>query len=57
MLLDLEDLGLHPAADAHSVHLRRFSNGGTDSEPSIERHLRETAHLARVLGSAFTRLH
>ncbi|MEO8798698.1 MAG: hypothetical protein ABI551_12500 [Polyangiaceae bacterium] len=52
-LLELADEGLHPAFDAHAIHLRRFSNGGSDSEASIERHFRETVRLARSLGAAF----
>jgi hypothetical protein len=52
-LLEMADLGLHPAANAHTVHLRRFSSGGSDSVESIERHIRETSRLARVLGGAF----
>lgn len=55
-LLEAADLGLHPVVDQHSVHLRRFSNGGSDSEESIERHFRETARLARTMGGAFAGL-
>jgi hypothetical protein len=52
-LLEAADLGLHPVVDHHAVHLRRFSNGGSDSAESIERHFHETARLARAMGGAF----
>jgi hypothetical protein len=53
-LLEAEKAGLHPAVDAHSVHLRRFSHGGlVDAEGAIERDFREAARLGRVLGAAF----
>jgi hypothetical protein len=46
--------GFHPAVDPHSVHLRRFSNGGlVDSEVTIERDFHEAARLARILGASF----
>lgn len=48
-LVELAKAGLHPAVDAHTVHLRRFSNGGTDSEDVIERDFQETARLVRAL--------
>ncbi|CAN5133326.1 hypothetical protein BH09MYX1_BH09MYX1_13570 [soil metagenome] len=55
-LLDLAEAGLHPAVDAHSIHLRRFSNGAlSDSEEVIERDLREAARLAKVIADSFVR--
>lgn len=55
-LLDIAAEGLHPAFDAHSVHLRRFSaSAASDSVETIERDFREAARLARVLGDSFGR--
>jgi len=55
-LLEVATEALHPAIDAHSVHLRRFSHGAAyDSEDVIERDFREAARLSRVLGAAFGR--
>jgi hypothetical protein len=55
-LLDAEKAGLHPAVDAHSLHLRRFSQGGlADSEQMIDGDLRTAARLARVVGESFGR--
>ena len=55
VLIELAHEGLHPAVDPHTVHLRRFSNGGIDSEQVIERDFRETARLAKVLATSFAR--
>jgi hypothetical protein len=55
VLLELAHEGLHPALDAHSVHLRRFSQGGLDGEAGIERQVRETARLAKAVGASFAR--
>ncbi len=53
-LLAVASEDLHPAVDAHSVHLRRFSSSAIDdSEAIIERDFREAARLSRVLGEAF----
>ncbi len=53
-LLEIEREGLHPAIDAHSVHLRRFSTSAIDdSEEKVERDFREAARLARVVSSSF----
>ncbi len=55
-LLEVAKEGLHPAVDAHTVHLRRFSQGGlADSEAQIERDFREATRLAKVLGASFAR--
>jgi hypothetical protein len=51
-LLQMAAEGLHPAVDRNTVHLRRFSNGGTDDPAVIERDFHETARLVRVLASA-----
>jgi hypothetical protein len=54
-LLEVASEELHPAVDAHSVHLRRFSGGAvSDSEIVIERDFREAARLSRVLGQSFS---
>jgi len=53
-LLEVEKEGLHPAVDAHSVHLRRFSASAiADAEQTIERDFREAARLARLVGNSF----
>lgn len=53
-LLELEKEGLHPAIDAHSVHLRRFSTSAVDdSQEKVERDFREAARLARAVSSSF----
>jgi hypothetical protein len=53
-LLEVASEDLHPAVDAHSVHLRRFSGSAvSDSEAVIERDFREAARLARVIGESF----
>jgi hypothetical protein len=53
-LLEIEQQGLHPAVDAHSVHLRRFSASALDDgEQKIERDFREAARLARVVSDSF----
>jgi hypothetical protein len=53
-LLEAAKAGLHPAVDPHSVHLRRFSQGGlADSEEMIEHDFREAVRLAKVLGESF----
>jgi hypothetical protein len=52
LLLEAEEAGLHPAVDANSIHLRRFSQGGlADSEPMIESDFR----TARIIGESFGR--
>jgi hypothetical protein len=53
VLLELAHEGLHPAIDRQSVQLRRFSNGGVDSEKTIERDFRETARLAKAIAASF----
>ena len=55
LLLRLAEEGLHPAVDRHTVHLRRFSNGGVDGEETILRDFQETARAARTLGASFAR--
>jgi hypothetical protein len=56
VLLEIAKEGYHPAIDPHSIHLRRFSQGGlADSEQKIERDFYETARLARVIGESFAR--
>lgn len=53
-LIEIEKEGLHPAIDAHSVHLRRFSTSALDdSQEKIERDFREAARLARAVSSSF----
>jgi hypothetical protein len=53
-LLDLATNGLHPAVDAHTVHLRRFSQGGLfDDERMIENDFRAAARLAVIVGNSF----
>jgi len=53
-LLQVATEHLHPAVDAHTVHLRRFSQSAiSDDEQTIERDFREAARLARVLGESF----
>jgi len=53
-LLEAEEEGLHPAVDAHTIHLRRFSQGGlADTEELIESDFRATARLARIIGESF----
>jgi hypothetical protein len=55
-LLEVAAEGLHPAVDAHSIHLRRFSSSAlSDSEQVIERDFHEAARLARLLGDSFAR--
>jgi hypothetical protein len=55
-LLEIAAMGLHPAVDPHSIHLRRFSSSAlSDSEQVIERDFREAARLARVIGDSFAR--
>jgi hypothetical protein len=55
-LLQAESAGLHPAVDAHSIHLRRFSQGGlADSEQMIESDFRTAARIARVIGDSYSR--
>ena len=55
-LLEIASEDLHPAVDAHTVHLRRFSSGAAfDTEEVIERDFREAVRLARLLGAAFGR--
>jgi hypothetical protein len=54
VLLELEKEGLHPAVDAHAIHLRRFSASAiSDSEQTIERDFRQAARLARVMSHSF----
>ena len=49
-----EKEGLHPALDAHSVHLRRFSSSALDDgQVKIERDFREAARLARAVSNSF----
>jgi len=55
VLLELADKSLHPAVDQESIHLRRFSQGGVDSEEKIERDFREAARLAKVISASFAR--
>ena len=53
-LVEIEKQGLHPAIDAHSVHLRRFSTGALDdSQDTVERDFREAARLARAVSHSF----
>jgi hypothetical protein len=53
-LLELEAEGMHPAIDANSVHLRRWSSSAiADGEEKIEHDFRAAARLARVLGASF----
>ncbi len=53
-LIEMEKEGLHPAIDAHSVHLRRFSPSALDdSQDKIERDFREAARLARAVSNSF----
>ena len=53
-LVEIEKEGLHPAIDAHSVHLRRFSSSALDdSEDKVARDFREAARLARVVSTSF----
>ena len=53
-LLEVASEHLHPAVDAHTVHLRRFTQSAiADDEQTIERDFREAARLARVLGDSF----
>ena len=53
-LIEIEKEGLHPAIDAHSVHLRRFSSSALDdSEDKVERDFREAARLARSVSRSF----
>lgn len=53
-LIEIEKEGLHPAIDAHSVHLRRFSSSALDdSQDKIERDFREAARLARTVSKSF----
>ncbi len=55
-LLEVAKEGLHPAVDAHSIHLHRFSQGGlADSEQVIERDFHETARLAKIIGDSFAK--
>jgi hypothetical protein len=54
-LIEIEKEGLHPAIDAHSVHLRRFSSSALDdSEDKVERDFREAARLARAVSNSFS---
>jgi xanthine/CO dehydrogenase XdhC/CoxF family maturation factor len=54
-LLEIEKEGLHPAIDAHSIHLRRFSTSALDdSQEKIERDFREAARLARAVSASFS---
>lgn len=53
-LIEIEKEGLHPALDAHSVHLRRFSTSAADDgQDKVERDLREAARLARAVSNSF----
>lgn len=53
-LLEIAKQGLHPAVDAHTIHLRRFSQGGlADSESEVERDFRQAARLAKIIGASF----
>jgi hypothetical protein len=53
-LIEVASEHLHPAVDAHTVHLRRFSQSAiSDDVQTIERDFREAARLARVLGDSF----
>ena len=54
-LHELADERLHPQVDRQSVHLRRFSNGGSDSEKVIERDFQEAARLARAIAASFAK--
>ncbi len=55
-LLEVAEAGYHPALDAHTLHLRRFSaSAAADSEVDVERDFREAARLARILGESFAR--
>jgi hypothetical protein len=55
-LLEVAGEGRHPAVDPHSVHLRRFSQGGlADSEEIIERDFYLVTRLAKILGASFAR--
>jgi hypothetical protein len=54
-LLEIEKAGLHPAVDAHSIHMRRFSTSAIDdSQEKIERDFREAVRLARVVSTSFS---
>jgi hypothetical protein len=53
-LLEIEKEGLHPAVDAHAVHLRRFSASAIDDgQDKVERDFREAARLARAVSDSF----
>ena len=53
-LLDAAALGLHPAVDSHSIHLRRFSSSAiSDDEATIERDFRLAVKLARIISDSF----
>ena len=53
-LLQLEADGYHPALDATSIHLRRFSASvASDSEEKVEHDFRAAARLAKVVGASF----
>jgi hypothetical protein len=53
-LLDVAAAGHHPAVDAHSVHLRRFSTSAIDdSEQVVEHDFRQAVMLAKVIGDSF----
>jgi hypothetical protein len=53
-LIEVEQEGLHPAVDAHAVHLRRFSSSALDdSQEKVERDFREAARLAQAVSASF----
>jgi hypothetical protein len=53
-LLEIERQGLHPAVDAHAVHLRRFSSSALDdSQQTVEHDFREAARLAQAVSVSF----
>jgi hypothetical protein len=53
-LIELEKEGLHPAVDAHTIHLRRFSTSALDdSHDKVERDFRAAAWLARAVSNSF----
>lgn len=54
-LLEVASESLHPAVDAHSIHLHRFSQGGVDNPATIERDFHEAARLSKVISASFAR--
>ncbi len=53
-LLDAAKADLHPSADAHAAHIRRFSYSAvTDTPQIIERDFREAVRIAKALAASF----